>query len=46
MAQQLILIYRHGFVDGKFDYRSGTRPKSAILKAKEYAEKGYICGGA
>ncbi|MBQ7247161.1 MAG: group II intron reverse transcriptase/maturase, partial [Lachnospiraceae bacterium] len=41
MAQQMIPIYEPLFSDGSYGYRPGRSAKDAILKVKEYAEKGY-----
>ena len=41
MAQQMIPIFEPLFSDGSFGYRPGRSAKDAILKVKEYAEKGY-----
>ena len=41
ITQQLVPIYEPLFADGSFGYRPGRSAKDAILKVKEYAEKGY-----
>ena len=41
IAQQLMPIYEAQFLDGSFGYRPGRSAKDAIIKVKEYAEKGY-----
>ena len=41
IAQQLMPIYEAQFSDGSYGYRPGRSAKDAIIKVKEYAEKGY-----
>ena len=41
IAQQLMPIYEPLFSDGSYGYRPGRNAKDAIIKVKEYAEKGY-----
>ena len=41
MAQQMMPIFEPLFADGSYGYRPGRSAKDAILKVKEYAEKGY-----
>jgi RNA-directed DNA polymerase len=41
IAQQLMPIYEVQFSDGSYGYRPGRSAKDAIIKVKEYAEKGY-----
>lgn len=41
MAQQLMPIYEPLFAEGSYGYRPGRSAKDAILKVKEYAERGY-----
>ena len=41
IAQQLMPIYEPLFSDESYGYRPGRSAKDAILKVKEYAEKGY-----
>ena len=41
IAQQLTPIYEPLFSDNSFGYRPGRSAQMAILKVKEYAEKGY-----
>ena len=42
IAQQLTPIYEPLFSDNSFGYRPGRSAQMAILKVKEYAERGYI----
>lgn len=41
IAQQLTPIYEPLFSDNSFGYRPGRSAQMAILKVKEYAERGY-----
>ena len=41
MAQQMMPIFEPLFSEGSYSYRPGRSAKDAILKVKEYAEKGY-----
>ncbi len=41
IAQQLTPIYEPLFSDNSFGYRPGRSAQKAILKVKEYAERGY-----
>ncbi len=41
ITQQLTPIYEPLFADGSYGYRPNRSAKDAILKVKEYAEKGY-----
>lgn len=41
IAQQLMPVYEIQFLDGSYGYRPGRSAKDAIIKVKEYAEKGY-----
>jgi len=41
IAQQLMPIYEPQFIEGSYGYRPGRSAKDAILKVKEYAERGY-----
>ena len=41
IAQKLMPIYEPLFADGSYGYRPNRSAKDAILKVKEYADKGY-----
>ena len=41
MTQQMVPIFEPLFSDGSYGYRPGRGAKDAILKVKEYAERGY-----
>lgn len=41
MTQQMVPIFEPLFSDGRYGYRPGRGAKDAILKVKEYAERGY-----
>ena len=41
IAQQLMPVYEVQFAGGSYGYRPGRSAKDAIIKVKEYAEKGY-----